>query len=149
RLGHGAAFGFTSAAAVFRQHAALSAFENNGTRDFDIGALADIGDAAYETNLPVQWPLTKRGGTKARLFSDGRFFTFDKRARFVAVQAPALAQATSETMPFVLNTGRVRDHWHTMTRTGKSQRLSAHRPVPFVQVHPRDATAANLAEGGL
>ncbi|MCJ2007755.1 nitrate reductase [Methylobacterium sp. J-092] len=149
RLGHGAAFGFTSAAAVFRQHAALSAFENNGTRDFDIGALADIGDAAYETNLPVQWPLTKRGGTKARLFSDGRFFTFDKRARFVAVQAPALAQATSAAMPFVLNTGRVRDHWHTMTRTGKSQRLSAHRPVPFVQVHPRDAAAAGLTEGGL
>ncbi|WP_375454270.1 molybdopterin-dependent oxidoreductase [uncultured Methylobacterium sp.] len=149
RLGHGAAFGFTSAAAVFREHAGLSGFENDGTRDFDIGGLSDISDAAYDGTLPVQWPIPKRGGPKARLFSDGRFFTFDKRARFVAVQAPALAQATTAAMPFVLNTGRVRDHWHTMTRTGKSQRLSAHRPVPFVQVHPRDADRAGLVAGGI
>ncbi|WP_375463071.1 molybdopterin-dependent oxidoreductase [uncultured Methylobacterium sp.] len=149
RLGHGAAFGFTSAAAVFRQHAGLSGFENEGTRDFDIGGLSDISDAAYDVNLPVQWPVPKRGGPKARLFADGRFFTFDGRARFVAVQPPALAQATTAAMPFVLNTGRVRDHWHTMTRTGKSQRLSAHRPVPFVQVHPRDAGAAGLVAGGI
>ncbi len=49
----------------------------------------------------------------------------------------------------MLNTGRVRDHWHTMTRTGKSQRLSAHRAVPFVEVHPEDAAARGLTEGGI
>ncbi len=149
RLGHGQAFSFTSAAAVFRQHAGLSAFENNGTRDFDIGGLADISDAAYEVNRPVQWPLPKRGGTKARLFADGRFYTFDQRARFVAVQAPALAQPVSEAQPLVLNTGRVRDHWHTMTRTGKSQRLSAHRAVPFCEVHPDDAARYGLTDGAI
>ncbi|GJD90793.1 Nitrate reductase [Methylobacterium hispanicum] len=149
RLGHGQAFSFTSAAAVFRQHAGLSAFENNGSRDFDIGGLADISDAAYEVNRPVQWPLPKRGGTKARLFADGRFYTFDGRARFVAVQPPALAQAVSEARPLVLNTGRIRDHWHTMTRTGKSQRLSAHRAVPFCEVHPDDAARYGLADGGI
>ncbi|GJD80149.1 nitrate reductase [Methylobacterium gregans] len=149
RLGHGQAFSFTSAAAVFRQHAGLSAFENNGTRDFDIGGLADISDAAYEVNRPVQWPLPKRGGTKARLFADGRFYTFDGRARFVAVQAPALAQPVSEAQPLVLNTGRVRDHWHTMTRTGKSQRLSAHRAVPFCEVHPDDAARYGLTDGAI
>lgn len=149
RLGHGQAFSFTSAAAVFRQHAGLSAFENNGSRDFDIGGLADISDAAYEANRPVQWPLPKRGGTKARLFADGRFYTFDGRARFVAVQPPALAQAVSEARPLVLNTGRIRDHWHTMTRTGKSQRLSAHRAVPFCEVHPDDAARYGLADGGI
>ena len=149
RLGHGPAFAFTSAAAVFRQHAGLSAFENDGTRDFDIGALADIGEAAYADNAPVQWPVPKRGGPKARLFADGRFYTFDRRARFVAVQAPALAQAPSQDFPFVLNTGRVRDHWHTMTRTGKSPRLSAHRAVPFVEIHPEDAARLKLTEGGI
>ena len=149
RLGHGAAFSFTSAAAVFRQHAGLSAFENNGTRDFDIGGLADISDAAYETNRPVQWPQPKRGGPKTRLFADGRFYTFDRRARFVAVQAPALAQPVSAERPLVLNTGRVRDHWHTMTRTGKSQRLSAHRAAPFVEVHPEDAARFGITDGAI
>ena len=155
RLGHNRAFAFSSAAAVFREHAGLSAYENNGTRDFDLGALTDISDAAYDITLPVQWPIPKRSGPKgapqgkARLFGDGRFYTFDRRARFVAVQPPGLAQAVSEDFPFVLNTGRVRDHWHTMTRTGKSQRLSAHRAVPFVEVHPNDAARLGLTEGGI
>jgi assimilatory nitrate reductase catalytic subunit len=155
RLGHGRAFAFESAAAIFREHAGLSAYENNGTRDFDLGALTDISDAAYDVTLPVQWPIPKRSGPrgapqgKARLFGDGRFYTFDQRARFVAVQAPGLALAVSEAFPFVLNTGRVRDHWHTMTRTGKSQRLSAHRAVPFVEIHPDDAAAQGLTEGAI
>ena len=155
RLGHAKAFAFPSAAAVFREHAGLSAFENNGSRDFDLGALTDISDAAYDINLPVQWPIPKGSGPKGapqgkpRLFGDGRFYTFDRRARFVAVQPPGLAQAVSDEYPFVLNTGRVRDHWHTMTRTGKSQRLSAHRAVPFVEVHPDDAAARGLTEGGI
>jgi len=149
RLGHGAAFAYPNAAAIFREHAALSAYENNGARDFDIGALADMPDAAYAGTLPLQWPLPKRGKAKARLFADGQFYTFDKRARFVAVQAPALAQAVTEDAPFVLNTGRVRDHWHTMTRTGKSQRLSAHRAVPFVEIHPDDAARLGVADGDL
>ena len=151
RLGHGRAFAFESAAAVFREHAGLSAFENNGTRDFDIGALTDIADPAYATAPPVQWPLPRKGGRqgKPRFFADGRFYTFDRRARFVAVQPPGLAEAAGGEHPFVLNTGRVRDHWHTMTRTGKSQRLSAHRAVPFVEVHPHDAERFGLTEGGI
>ncbi|MGC5780705.1 molybdopterin-dependent oxidoreductase [Methylobacterium sp. NFXW15] len=149
RLGHGKAFDFPNAAAVFREHAALSAFENNGTRDFDIGALAELTEGAYEAAAPVQWPLPKRGGKqgKPRFFADGRFYTFDRRARFVAVQPPGLAEVAGGETPFVLNTGRVRDHWHTMTRTGKSQRLSAHRAVPFVEIHPDDAATYGLAEG--
>ncbi|GBU17667.1 MULTISPECIES: nitrate reductase [Methylobacterium] len=152
RLGHGEAFPYTSAAAIFREHAALSAFENEGTRDFDIGGLADIGDRAYDVSAPVQWPVTRKGGTvstRKRLFADGRFFTFDGRARFVAVQRPALAEPATPQRPLVLNTGRVRDHWHTMTRTGRSQRLAAHRSVPFLEIHPDDAAAAGLTDGGI
>ncbi|MEW6123988.1 MAG: nitrate reductase [Pseudomonadota bacterium] len=149
RLGHGAAFAWTSPADIFREHAALSGVENDGTRDFDISGLAPLSDAAYEALEPVQWPVP--AGTQdgpARLFADGRFFTPDRRARFVAPQAPA-GPATTEDLPFILNTGRIRDQWHTMTRTGLSPRLSAHLPAPFVSVHPDDAARLGLVAGGL
>ncbi|GLS46720.1 nitrate reductase [Methylobacterium brachythecii] len=152
RLGHGASFAYTSAAQIFREHAALSAFENEGSRDFDLGALADLSDRGYDAAPPVQWPLPKRSADprkgRARLFADGRFYTFDARARFVAVQPPALALAPTAERPMILNTGRVRDHWHTMTRTGKSQRLSAHRAAPFLEIHPDDAARHRLTDGG-
>ncbi|KQT77812.1 nitrate reductase [Methylobacterium sp. Leaf466] len=149
RLGFGAAFRFDGPAAVFREHAALSGFENAGSRDFDLTGVGAITDAAYDDAAPLQWPLRDSGDGQARLFADGRFFTPDRRARFIAVEAPALASTPGPDFPFVLNTGRVRDHWHTMTRTGKSQRLSAHRAVPFVEIHPDDAAAAGLANGDL
>ena len=152
RLGWGAAFPYTSPAQIFREHAALSGFENDGSRDFDLGGLKDVADRDYETAPPVQWPFPKRGSAsrtgRPRLFGDGRFFTFDGRARFVAVQPPALAAGPTLEMPLILNSGRVRDHWHTMTRTGKSPRLSAHRAVPFVEVHPDDAERYGLEDGG-
>ncbi|GMA73880.1 hypothetical protein GCM10025880_02970 [Methylorubrum aminovorans] len=152
RLGHGEAFAYQSAAEIFREHAALSAFENEGSRDFDLGGLAEMSSLAYDAHRPMQWPVPKRGPEaktgRARLFADGRFYTFDRRARFVAVQPPALAQPVTAAHPLVLNTGRIRDHWHTMTRTGKSQRLSAHRAVPFVEVHPDDAARYRLSDGG-
>ena len=150
RLGHAKAFAWGNAAAVFREHAALSEFENRGTRDFDLGGLADITDAAYDAAAPVQWPLTRKAkAPQSRFFAQGGFFTRDRKARFVAVQKPALAQGTSDALPLRLNTGRVRDHWHTLTRTGKSPRLSAHRAVPFVEIHPDDAGVAGLTDGDL
>ncbi|MCE4224699.1 molybdopterin-dependent oxidoreductase [Methylobacterium sp. C25] len=152
RLGFGASFAYTSAAQIFREHAALSAFENEGSRDFDLGGLAELSDRAYDAAPPVQWPLPKRAADprkgQARLFADGRFYTFDQRARFVAVQPPALALHPTAKRPLILNTGRVRDHWHTMTRTGKSQRLSAHRAAPFLEIHPDDAARYRLSDGG-
>ncbi|WP_375408486.1 molybdopterin-dependent oxidoreductase [uncultured Methylobacterium sp.] len=149
RLGHGAAFAFDGPAAVFREHAALSGFENAGSRDFDLGGVSTISDRTYAETMPMQWPIPDAGPGQARLFADGRFFTPDRRARFISVEAPALATATGGEFPLVLNTGRVRDHWHTMTRTGKSQRLSAHRAVPFVEIHPDDAAAMGVMQGDL
>ncbi len=149
RLHFGSAFNYQSAADVFREHAALSAFENGGERDFDIGALASLSDEAYEALDPVMWPA-RVGQTKLerRFFEAGGFFTPDRRARFVTPQPPRLHAATDQDYPLRLNTGRVRDQWHTMTRTGGSPRLSAHSPEPFVEVHPADAAAAKLADGG-
>ena len=152
RMGYGDAFAYRSAADVFREHAALSAFENGGTRDFDLGALSAISDEDYDAFGPVQWPLpadapiAQVGDT--RLFGDGRFFTSDRKARFVAPEPPALKEASSGEFPLRLNTGRVRDQWHSMTRSGRSPRLATHIAEPFVEVHPDDARAAGLVDGG-
>jgi assimilatory nitrate reductase catalytic subunit len=152
RLGHADAFAYRGAADVFREHASLSAFENGGTRDLDIGALAALSDEEYDSLEPVQWPLPKGsldGSTEKRFFAEGRFYTQDRRARFIAPEAPALKERASPDFPFRLNTGRIRDQWHTMTRTGLSARLAGHFPEPFVEVHPSDAEAAGLVDGAL
>jgi assimilatory nitrate reductase catalytic subunit len=149
RMGFGDAFDYRSAADIFREHAALSAFENDGGRDFDIGALATLSDEAFDALDPVQWP--SRAGSKKseqRFFAHGSFFTADRKARLIAPELPAPRETLSLEFPFRLNTGRVRDQWHTMTRTGSSPRLAAHTPSPFVEVHPDDAAKAGLAHGG-
>jgi len=150
RMGFGAAFAYPNAGAIHREHAALSAFENGGARDFDIGALADLDDAGYDALAPFQWPRPAgaRTGT-ARLFAEGGYYTPDRRAVFRPPQRPELAAALSDAFPLRLNTGRVRDQWHTMTRTGKSPRLGGHLPVPFVAIHPSDADRLGVTDGGL
>jgi assimilatory nitrate reductase catalytic subunit len=148
RLGFGAAFDFKSAAGIFREHAALSAFENQGGRDFDIGALQALSDEAFDALAPVLWPMREGLPPQPRLFSDGGFFAPDRKARFVAPEIPALRTETSAGRPLRLNTGRVRDQWHTMTRTGMSPRLGQHLPEPFVEVHPDDAARAGVVDGG-
>jgi assimilatory nitrate reductase catalytic subunit len=147
RLGFGAAFDFTSAADIFREHAALSAFENNGARDFDIGALQALSDDAFDTMEPVLWPAREGAAPQPRFFVDGGFFTNDRKARFVAPEIPQLRSETSAGRPLRLNTGRIRDQWHTMTRSGLSPRLGQHLPEPFVEIHPDDALKYGLAEG--
>jgi assimilatory nitrate reductase catalytic subunit len=148
RLGFGAAFDYTSAAAIFREHAALSGFENNGSRDFDISALSSVSDEGFDGMSPILWPF-RLGDIEPseRFFSKGEFFTNDRKARFVAPERPVLRTETSEGRPLRLNTGRIRDQWHTMTRTGMSARLGAHLPEPFVEVHPDDAAQHGLADG--
>jgi assimilatory nitrate reductase catalytic subunit len=147
RLGFGAAFSFGSVAEIFREHAALSAFENNGGRDFDIGALASLSEDDFDAMAPVQWPVRQGADPQARFFADGGFFANDFKARFIAPEVPALRTETTAARPLRLNTGRIRDQWHTMTRTGESPRLGQHLPEPFVEVHPVDALNFGVADG--
>jgi assimilatory nitrate reductase catalytic subunit len=150
RMGFAEAFPYQCPADVFREHAALSGFENAGRRAFDIGAMATISNADYAALAPIQWPVTAAApqGT-ARLFSNGRFNTPDGRARFIPITPRPPVNATSARYPFILNTGRVRDQWHTMTRTGKAARLLAHIDEPYCEIHPADAERMGLAENGL
>ena len=143
-----AGFDYTSSAEIFAEHAALSAFENDGQRDFDIGGLATMDEAAYNDLAPTQWPVFA-DGSRARLFADGGFFTPTRKAAFIAIIPPQLAEPVSASFPLLMNTGRVRDQWHTMTRTGLSPRLGSHVVEPFVSVHPSDASRFALSDGGL
>jgi assimilatory nitrate reductase catalytic subunit len=142
-------FNFDNAAEIFREHAALSAFENNGTRAMDIGAFANLSNQAYEVLSPFQWPRPKNGKSAARIFADGKFFTEKGKAKIVATPFLAPRGSISTKFPLVLNTGRIRDQWHTMTRTGKSARLMAHIGEPFVEIHPTDARKAGITPASL
>ena len=149
RMGFADAFDYASPADIFREHARLTGFENGGTRALDVSGLAAISDEDYARCDPVQWPVVEKGAAgEKRLFATGGFFTPDRRARFVAVADPKLAAMPGRLLPLLLNTGRVRDQWHTMTRTGKSPRLGAHIDEPCVSIHPKDAEAFDVVDGG-
>lgn len=145
RMGWEAAFYYDGPAAIFREHAALSAIAAGLGRDFDIGALSSLDNDAYDRLAPVQWPV---GGGR-RFFAEGGFYTQDGKARAVAVEPRAPAAAPETDYPLRLNTGRVRDHWHTMTRTARSARLSQHIAEPFIEIHPGDAEALGIADADL
>jgi len=146
-----AGFDYTGPHEIFDEHARLSAQgQDAAPRAFDIGGMAGMDRQTYDAFEPVQWPVA--AGTPAgtrRLFGDGRFAHPDGLARFVATPARAPAHAPDDDFPLILNTGRVRDQWHTMTRTGKSARLADHLPEPFVDMHPQDALLCGVGEGKL
>ncbi|MGB9094405.1 MAG: molybdopterin-dependent oxidoreductase [Gallionella sp.] len=150
RMGYAEAFPYDKPAQIFREHARLSGFENDGRRAFDISALAEIDDAQYDALQPVQWPVNHRNpeGT-LRLYTDGRFHTPGGKGRMIAVAAQLPAVATDVEFPLVMNTGRMRDQWHTMTRTAKVPRLNTHSYEPCVQMHDRDAQRFRLQDGAL
>lgn len=149
RMGYGAAFDYAGPADIFREHAALSGFENAGRRDFDLGGLLSSPlTTAYDALQPVQWPVRGRTGTP-RLFADGRFFTLSGKARMLAAPPRGPARPPDGERPYVLNTGRIRDQWHSMTRTGKAARLLAHIDEPFLAVHPADLVRSGLRAGAL
>ena len=125
-------FDYASAAKIFREHSALTGLENDGTRDLDLSLAGPMSDEAYESMAPFQWG-------KARYFAEGSFYTADWRARFVPTPWCEPASDTTVAHPYILNTGRIRDQWHTMTRTAKSPRLLQHFAEPFAELHPDDA----------
>lgn len=136
RMGFGAAFSYRDPADVFAEYIALNAATDEFPRDFDLSIFAD---ADYATLIPTQWPRNNY-----RFFADGNFYHPDGKARMIPVTA-----STARQVGFTLNTGRNRDQWHTMTRTGKSPRLGAHLAEPYVEIHPSDAKDLGITQGDL
>ena len=141
RMGWGAAFDYPNAASIFREYAQQTGFENGGARLLDISDKGGISDDEYEAMPPFIW-----GG--ASPLASGRYSTPDGKARLVPVQYQPRGDGSSD-YPLRLNTGRYRDQWHTMTRTGLSPKLSQHRREPLVEVHPDMVARFGLDDGGL
>jgi len=139
-------FDYETPAEIFDEHARLSAFENDGARSFDLSGLCGLSRQAYDALEPVQWPVRERG--TPRLFEDGVFCTPQGKARLVPIRRRA-PQPRDPRYPLLLNTGRVRDQWHTMTRTGRSASLSGHIVEPCGELHPETAAAFNIVDGEL
>ncbi|MEZ9846546.1 molybdopterin oxidoreductase family protein [Vibrio breoganii] len=152
KMGFKEAFDYIHEGEIFSEYAKLTTLGNdNFERDLNLIGLTQLDDKGYSQLKPQQWPVTELQDqvVNQRLFSDGQFYTSNKRARFVAVnyQAP-LAKADAK-HPLILNSGRVRDHWHTMSRTGLSPKLAEHTTEPFVQVHPDTASKYQILDGQL
>ncbi|MCJ8300355.1 MAG: molybdopterin-dependent oxidoreductase, partial [Pseudomonadales bacterium] len=148
-MGFAEQFSYQSARDVFVEHAALSGLGNKGSRAFDISAFSDTSEAQYKAWKPIQWPQAKGQTIQESdqlLFADQRYYTKSKRAQLIAVSDRQ--QATSNAS-FILNTGRVRDQWHTQTRTGKSALLSNHYPEPLLEINPTDAAKYHYSDQSL
>jgi assimilatory nitrate reductase catalytic subunit len=158
RLGHREGFTFASARDIFVEHARLSAAGNSALpgedgssayRIFNLVGLAGLNEDEFERLEPVQWPVlagqpeTQERMRRAPLPSAGM------RLQLVPTVPRPPRNAPDADFPLVLNTGRIRDQWHTMTRSGRSPRLSAHRPEPFIEIHPQDALLYGVRDGDL
>ena len=141
RMGWKTAFSYDRPADIWREHCRLSTYDNDGARLFALPGAAQGGNAAYDDMKPFRW-----GGDQT--FADGRFSTIDGRARLVPVAQKPLPEPLVK-WPLTLNTGRYRDQWHTMTRTGLAPKLARHREEPLVEVHPDDTARLGLVGGGL
>ncbi|NIJ38484.1 assimilatory nitrate reductase catalytic subunit [Sphingopyxis panaciterrae] len=141
RMGWKNAFAYDRAADIWREHCRLSTYDNDGARLFALPGAAQGGNVAYDMMAPFRW-----GGD--HVFADGRFPTTDGRARLVPVVQKPLPAPLAK-WPLTLNTGRYRDQWHTMTRSGLAPKLARHRAEPLVEVHPDDAARLDLTDGGL
>jgi assimilatory nitrate reductase catalytic subunit len=132
---------YASPEAIWNEHRA-----STRGRDLDITGLS----YAQLEAAPAQWPRPE-GATQSqpRLYTNGRFATPDGRARFAAVRWEPVAEERVSQYPFSLTTGRLRDQWHGMTRTGTAGRLFAHTPEPCVQLHPQDLQRLGLQDGEL
>jgi len=142
RPGQPTLFPYPSPESIWTEHR-----ESTRGRDLDITGLSY---AMLEAQGPQQWPI-KTGETqgKQRLYEDGIFPTQDGKARFAALPFVPLAEPRESRYPFSLTTGRLRDQWHGMTRTGTLGRLFGHVAEPSVQLNPQDMVRRGLKEGDL
>jgi ferredoxin-nitrate reductase len=136
-------FDFPSMEAIYQEHIALTAGTSLDSTGLNYSILKARGS--------VQWPY--RAGQAvpdtARLFTDQQFPTPSRKAQLHAVAANFRSEAPDEDFPFILTTGRIRDQWHTMTKTGKVSKLNQHIPQAFLELHPHDAAALAVREGDL
>ena len=136
-------FDYPNAAAIFAEHAAL-------TKDTHVD-ISDLSHAILKEKRAVQWPYTKtiNGHGTARLFTDKTFYTASQRAIIRSFSDENLSEKISPDFPLILTTGRIRDQWHTMSKTGKVNKLKQHISESFLEMHPEDAAQRKIRENDL
>ncbi len=133
-------FDFNNASEIYDEYARMTK-----------GTPIDVSGLSYEKlkmHRSIQWPVPSEDheGTP-RLFENGKFLTPDHRAN-IHTAGPSLQQEpTNPEFPLILTTGRVRDQWHTMTRTGKVAKLNKHIDRPYLEIHPDDAESRKIKDG--
>ncbi len=141
RPGRESLFAYDNAESVWNEHR-----ESTRGRDLDITGL---GYPLLEAGAQ-QWPFpTGAAVGKLRLYEDGVFPTADGRAMFADTAYVPLAEPRDVRHPFSLNTGRLRDQWHGMSRTGTIGRLFGHVPEPQIDMHAQDMARLKLVDGDL
>ncbi|MEZ2338953.1 molybdopterin-dependent oxidoreductase [Mucilaginibacter sp. RCC_168] len=136
-------FNFESPADIYAEHVKLTAKTN-----IDISGL---NYAVLKEQKTVQWPYKKKSPAKGtpRLFTDHIFYTPSTKAVISPVADTLTSEAPDDDYPFILTTGRIRDQWHTMSKTGKVNKLNQHYKQSFLEIHPDDAAALMLNEGDI
>lgn len=135
-------FSFSSPKAVFDEYKGLTA-----DRDLDISGLSY---AILDQQGPQQWPFRAETQTgTARLYSDAQFATPSGRAQFIAEPYRATAEKRDARFTLSLNTGRLRDQWHGMSRTGTAARLFGHVEEALLSLHPDEMRRRRLLDGQL
>ncbi|CAM4054402.1 molybdopterin oxidoreductase family protein [Vibrio neonatus] len=152
KMGYQHAFNYQHEGEIFREYSQLTCVDNDkGQRDLNLIGLTCLNDQGYSQLTPQQWPVSNQQQqiVNQRLFSDGRFYTEDEKARFIPVAFKSPIATTDKQAPLILNSGRARDHWHTMSRTGLSAKLAEHTSEPYVQIHPDTAVKFAIQDGQL
>ena len=135
-------FDYTQPSEIFKEHTKLTTKTN-----IDISSLDYTVLKAKKT---IQWPYTKKEpeGT-SRLFTNKLFHTPSRKAMIHAVPDLISSEMPDSYFPFILTTGRIRDQWHTMSKTGKVNKLKQHIKQAFIEIHPMDAHQFKIAENDL
>lgn len=153
RMGFESAFDYVHEGEIFDEYVKMTGLDNRDglKRDLNLIGLANLSAEGYNRLTPQQWPVNsvQKQIVHQRLFGNNRFYTANGKANFIAVTYQQPKSSCSEAYPLILNSGRVRDHWHTMTRTGLTARLGAHTPEPYVSVNPKLASERGISEGDI
>ncbi|NOH98847.1 nitrate reductase [Vibrio sp. 99-70-13A1] len=148
KMGFSEQFDYLHEGQVFNEYCQMTSLDNQDgkNRDLCLIGLTQLDDQGYSRLTPQQWPVMELQTelTNQRMFTDNQFFTASGKAQFVAVEHQTPIASASPEYPLLMNTGRIRDQWHTMSRTGLAADLGDHTPEPFVAVHPETASQLGL-----
>ncbi|EGU61581.1 hypothetical protein VINI7043_22417 [Vibrio nigripulchritudo ATCC 27043] len=162
KMGVESGFDFETEADVFREYARMTGINRDTSLLLNLSELMDMTDEEYQSWAPARWPL----GESEAPYRDGRFSTADGRANFVVAKDKATEvkvtkdkvtedkfagekTAKEQEVSWWLNTGRHRDQWHTMTRTGHIEHLSELDPEPTLYLNPLSGQMLGMSEGEL